>query len=496
MPQLVSGVNVTLTIEQGATPSSAFGRVLCLENIATAQTLQRDVLLRSRVRVYNDAASVREAGEVSAVQDAADIWFGGTREPQAFMVGTQFGAAQPRMIYGGEFTVAEAEGLGDGYSLNLGSRSISIDLDTLSDFAAIAGAVQAGLNADDDITGAVVTVVDGNRLQIQLPATLAGSITIDDTGDELGLGPDDNPVYFNGIAAPETSSVALGRLTGLNPDFTFVGLPVSAYNDISGVEDADERIAALSTWVQANDRIFEFADYGAQVLTDNDATSNSALQFALKRPNVAYSYTGDLAGLLPFGHMRVLSAVEYTQVGTARNVANRILPGLTPLVLTDAQAAELDRKRVNYYRREGNLQHTRGGRTAGEWYEAAVYLLWIKNAIALAAYNYNLSLEYFAGTNDDYAGLRRAMSVPLGQSVDSGFVSPGPVSDSVRDHIRRTTGNPGFDGVLEDGYLVWNADAATATAAQLSARDSLPVYFWVKGTPLINNITISGNYAR
>ena len=98
--------------------------------------------------------------------------------------------------------------------------------------------------------------------------------------------------------------------------------------------------------------------------------------------------------------------------------------------------------------------------------------------------------------DDDYAGLREALSVPLRQGVDSGFLLPGTVSTAVRNHIRSTTGNTTFDGTLEDGFLVWSAAASTATASQLSNRESLPVYFWAKGAPMINEINISGNYAR
>lgn len=496
MPQVVSGVDVTIAVEQATAPQGAFGRCLCLENVTAAQTAEADVALRRRARVYTNALAVQTAGEASAVQEAANVWFGGTREPKAFLVGTQFAVPQPIMIYGDSFTVAGAEALGDTFSITMGGRTIMADFDALTTFDAIATALETGLNAHGDITGAEVSVIGGDRLQIQLPGTLEGSVTFDATADDLGLGPADDVTYYTGIANAEEADDAITRIVGLDPDFTFIGLPDNAYNDVSSGESADDRIATISTWAQANDRIFDFADFGSGPLVTDETTSNLALQYALKRANVAGSYTGDSAGLLPFGNMRVLSAVDPTQVGTARNVANRVLPGLTPITLTDAQAAELDRKRVNYYRREGNFQHTRGGITFGEWYEAQYFLLWLKNAVAIAAYNYSLRLEAFTGSNADYAGLRAAIAVPLQQGVDSGFLLPGTVSDSVRNHIRRTTGDGGFDGNLREGYWVWNANAATATQAQLNARDSLTIYFWAKGAPFINSINISGNYGR
>ena len=495
MPQLVSGVEVDLRVEQGATPQSTFGRNLCLENVTAAQTTKADVDLRRQARVYSNALAAQTAGETTNVQDAVKAWFGGTRKPQEIAVGTQMLANQPAMIYGDSFTVTAAEALGDSYDVALGSRTISVDLDGLTTAAAVATALQTALNAHSDITGAVVTVYDTDKLQIQLPYDLASIGTFTATADDLGLGPDDEVTYYPGIAA-ETADDAVARIAGLDPNFTLIALPTDSYNDVTGVETANDRIATLSTWGHSNKRIFEFAEFGAAVLTKDEEATNAALQYDLARRNVAWSYTGDAAGLLPFANQRVLSAIDFTQADTIRNVANRIMPGITPHVLTDEQAAELDRKKGNYYRREGALRHTRGGRTTGEWYEAAYYLLWLDNAVALAAYNYKMSLEAFIGTDRYYAGLREAISVPLRQSVASGAVSPGQVSDAVRDNIRDTTGNRNFNGRLEDGYLVWNAAAATATNQQLNDRDSLPVYFWVKGSPFINNINVNGVYAR
>ena len=294
MPPLVSGVDVTLSVEEGATPQATFGRGLCLSNVTTAITTQADLARHRTVRVYNNAADVKDGGETTAVQDAANVWFGGTIEPQAFLVATQFTVAQPIKIFGGSFTVTEAEGLGDSYSITIGARTITADFDTLTTAAAVATALQTGLNAHSDITGATVAVYDTDKLEIQLPASLTGSVVFDDTADELGLGPDDDVVVLWGYCLDaEEVDDALSRITALNNDFTYVALPTDAYNDVSSLETADERIESLAAWAQANDRIFNFADYGDTVRTTDETTSNSALQLALTRRNVAGDYTGD-----------------------------------------------------------------------------------------------------------------------------------------------------------------------------------------------------------
>ena len=222
MPQIVSGVDVTLRVEQGATPQATFGRGLCLENVTTALTAEADVTLRRKRRVYSSAAAVKAAGESTALQEAANVWFAGTIEPQEFVAATQFGIAQPRMIYGDSFVVTEAEGLGDSYSITMGSRTITVDLDGLTTAAAVATALQTGLNAHANITGAVVTVIDTNRLSIQLPADLTGSVTFNDTADELGLGPDDTVAYHDGIATAETADDAMARILTLDTNFTLI----------------------------------------------------------------------------------------------------------------------------------------------------------------------------------------------------------------------------------------------------------------------------------
>ena len=497
MPQVISGVDVSLQVEEGSAPQARFGRGLCLSNIAVVLSAEDDIRLHLNPRRYNNAAAVRDAGESAAVQQAANVWFSGTIEPQAFVVGTQFGAAQPINIFGDEFAVATAAALGDNYTINFGARSVSANFDGLTTAAAIATALQTALNTHTDVSNATVEVVGTNSLRVTLPASLTGSVEFDATAEALGLGPDSNVRYYSAIEDAETAVDALTRIVAVNGDFTYIHLPTDAYNDITGVETENERIASIAEWAEANDRIFNFAAYGGDVLVANETSSPAALQFSLERNNVAGDYTGpDSPGLLPVGIQTVMSAVRFRQAGTARNVANRIIPGVTPHIISIDAAEELDRKRLNYYRQEGQLRHVRGGRTFREWYEVSVFLLWLKNDIGLAAYNYQQRLEAFTATDADYAGLRAAISVPLDQSVSSGFLVPGRVSDSVRNQIRSVTGNRGFDGILGDGYLVWNAPAVTATAAQLSGRESLPVYFWAKGAPMINEINIQGNYAR
>ena len=494
MPQVVSGVDVTLSVEQGLSPQGIFGRGLCLENVSNAITTEDDVALKRSVRVYSSASAVREGRESLEVQEAATVWFSGDIEPQRFVVGTQFLTAQPILIFGDEFVVSDVEALGDDYDITMGDYTIDdADFDTLTTAETVATALQTAINANASISGATVSVIDGNRLAIVLPGTLTDSVRFDATAEALGL-TGDGVTYYDGVSA-ETATAALTRIASLDSNFTYIHLPTNAYND-ANTETAVARIRSIAAWAETNDRIFDFAVAGDASLIANESTSILATQSALTQRNTAGTHTGATIGLLPVGQQAVMSAVRWNRARTARNVANRRIPGVTPVIYTDAQAEELDRKRVNYYRREGNLQHTRGGRTFGEWYEAAVFLLWLKNEISLVAYNYLQSLEAFTASDEDYAGLRAFITVPLTQSIASGFLLPGTVSSAVRNEIRQVTGDETFDGVLREGFLVWNAPASTSTTAQLNNRESLPVYFWAKGAPLINSINISGNYAR
>ena len=495
MPQVVSGVDVTLSVEQGLSPQGVFGRGLCLENVSTAVTTEDDVALKRGVRVYSSATAVREGRESLTVQQAATVWFSGDIEPQRFVVGTQFLTAQPILIFGDEFTVSDVEALGDDYDITMGDYTIDdADFDTLTTAETVATALQTAINANASISGATVSVIDGNRLVIALPGTLTGSVRFDATANALGLGPDNDVTYYGGISA-ETATDALTRINAVDSSFTFIHLPTDGYADAT-VESGNARIRNIAAWAETNDRIFDFAASGDAPLVTNETTSILATQSTLTQRNTAGTHTGATLGLLPVGQQAVMSAVRWNRARTARNVANRRIPGVTPVIYTDTQAQELDRKRVNYYRREGNLQHTRGGRTFGEWYESAVFLLWLKNEIALSAYNYIQSLEAFTASDEDYSGLRAFITVPLTQSIASGFLLPGTVSDAVRNEIRQVTGDESFDGVLREGFLVWNAPVSTSTQTQLNNRESLPIYFWAKGAPMINNINISGNYAR
>ena len=208
-----------------------------------------------------------------------------------------------------------------------------------------------------------------------------------------------------------------------------------------------------------------FDSIGAQALIASDSTSELAVISALEQLGVGSIYAGGAVDYKGMSYMSYFSSVNFdapTSLGTGHLL---VLPGTSPVDLTDAQRAELVRKRCNYYVDLGGKNRVVGGLSFGTFTDAKYGLDWFADALQVAAFD-----AMDAVPRPTVADVLDALVDTCGRALVNGVVGPGSVKPATAAEIRRVTGNADFDGFLSAGYLV---HAVAPTSAQESAARSV-----------------------
>ena len=242
---------------------------------------------------------------------------------------------------------------------------------------------------------------------------------------------------------------------------------------------------ALAAYAQAGDYVTAVPDYSAQALVPNDATSRSALIFARDQSHVAAVYSD--AGQRPdVGLLSLLSTQSFGQPQSIITPHLKGLPGVLPTVITEADRAELERKRTNVYTVIGGIGALAGGYTgsAGSWLDAVYWLLWLKNELELSIFNaQRASRRYSTAILSDNIGEVMQTAVSSG-----GIEQGGTVNAQITQDIRATFGRDDFDGTLSAGYLVWVQPTSARSAVDRENR--LGAFkIWISPADAIHKVT-------
>ena len=104
--------------------------------------------------------------------------------------------------------------------------------------------------------------------------------------------------------------------------------------------------------------------------------------------------------------------------------------GVTAVVYTDAQAAELDRKRMNYYRKYSAVaEETVNGWTFGQWGNTQYFADLLRHALLLAIFRAKKNPKIVPWAPSGVARLRVAVRDVLDLAKAGGFIVPGQASE-------------------------------------------------------------------
>ena len=319
------------------------------------------------------------------------------------------------------------------------------------------GAGTAVLGAiTDSLAGATFTY-DTNAFLLTLAtaanidATFGDPTSGTDVSTSLGFGATSRATYRLGH---DTESLidAVGEMLDLALTSTPVALMLGTDAPLThGIPPIDSR-EELAAYAQAGDYVFGLLDTSSQALVTGDETSHAALVFGRQQDHVEPVYS--MPGTRPdIGLLALMSSQNLNSPASIITPHLKVLPSVLPTNITEAQRAELERKRTNVYTTVGGLPSLVGGFTgrAGSWLDAVWWLLWLKNEMELNIFNAQRGSRRF-----NTAILRDTISGVMRTAVQSGGANPGGrVNASIQQDIIATTGNEDFDGTLPAGHLTW-----------------------------------------
>ena len=153
---------------------------------------------------------------------------------------------------------------------------------------------------------------------------------------------------------------------------------------------------------------------------------------------------------------------------------------------------ELDRKRINYYTPFTGQPIYADGVTLDPdvWIDQQYWLDWLTAALESGVWSLLRTSNAVPQTNAGLLALRNTITQILEQGVANGGIAPGNASPDMTLDIRQSLPDPGFNGVMSTGYLLWIGLLSVQTQVDRDSRVSPPVKIWLKGAGAIHEVAI------
>lgn len=447
-------VEVDVNFAPGAVPLVNFNTLLILGDSDVINT--SDAVLRYEGGVTSVAD---DFGTTAPEYLAAVDYFGQTPRPNSLYIGRWARTATAGILNGGplsgtEQLIATWQAITNGGfhiradgAASPGVNVTGINLSGAVNMSAVAALVQTAVRAGGGALAAVSVLWDANRSRFQVKSGTTGitssilALTAPTAGTDL------SPVMkltaatmeksVAGIAA-ETPVAAVARVDGLG----WYGVDFAA-----SVMPTEAQELAVAAYIEAatNRHLYGITTQAANTL-DSASTADLASQLALAdymRTTVQYSLTDPYAISSLFGSM---FTVDFEGSNTTKTAKFKTEPGVTPEILTSAQADTLVAKRCNVYVRYNNgVSITQEGVMSGPAFFDEIHGLdWLANRLQTDVFNLLYTNPKIPQTN---AGVNRVVNVMDGafsQAVVNGLAAPG------RWNL------PGF-GLLKEGDLMTKA---------------------------------------
>ena len=436
---------------------------------------------------------------------SAAAWFAQSPFPKALNIARWADGDVSTEMIGGAPSGPDAAPLNaNNASFTIDGEDIQVDLsgeDTHSKIAPVLQNAIRGLaaGAGSKFAGALVTyannvytiTLDGDSV-INPPYLVP---RVDGNGDQvgtdisgaLGLG-QDGATYHQGSDAETISEFIDNAAFHSEDDFYYLATDADVPAEVNGVNTQ----IALAAKAQASRRFAVVLVSGAASLVPNESASIAA-QLAATESSHFLSIHTKSSLQKHIGAAALLSGQNLDGPDSVITLKFKTLAGETADDYTDAEIAELQRKRVNFYTRYGNIAMLAEGTTGNPtvWADVRVWLDWLVSRLETDVMNLLTSSRRVPLTPAGVARLMNVVNGVLEQGVENGGIASGVVSPAMQSEIRRVTGNEAFDGNLTNGYLAYIQPLSTLSQSQRDARTTPPMYIWLKGSSAIHALNIS-----
>ena len=311
-----------------------------------------------------------------------------------------------------------------------------------------------------------------------------------DISAALGWGERSTGRIYREGSDQEEAVDALAAIATIDGGFYFIMVDESIPTRTTGL--TADRQPAISNWASATRRFYSQDSIGNAATVQNEAASAAAIVSALEneRQAITWQPTRLYSGVSAAG---IFSGVNWRGKETVPTAKFRTLNGVPGSNLSAEQAAELDRKRINYYTSfDGSAPiYTEGVTTKpGVYMDTRIWLDWLVNALETEILNLLRSVPRVGQTTNGLARLHATIQDVLEQGAGNGGIAPGTVSAALQDDIRQSRNLDEFNGELPNGYLIHIGSLATQPQSDRDARIAPPIKIWLKSAGAIHSVSI------
>ena len=276
-----------------------------------------------------------------------------------------------------------------------------------------------------------------------------------------GLG-DTGGAYFRQGHVAQGVSQALAEVIGFASSGRPTNIMVSdTVSDSITAGSPGGKLNALRAFAQGGDYITAFVETNANtVFSNNDVQSTSQIGTAegANQDHVMAIYSepstpGTSDRRVDIAVLAKLSAQNFDQPQSIITLVPKELPGVSPSNnVTSGQVEGLEAANASVYTTVGGYPSLLGGKVAnGTWIDAQYWLGWLKNEMER-----NILNAIRQSNRLDNIELTDTIHKVMSKAINTGGIKLGGiVNTSIKKEIRVITNNPGFDGTLRNGYLLW-----------------------------------------
>jgi len=450
----------------------------------------------NRIRFYSDMDAV--AADFSSTDEeykAAQVFFSQAPRPTELAIGRRFDAAVPGELMCSvnyDKTLANWQAVvNGGFDIKLdgvNKQITALNLSGAANMNAVATAIQTKLAA---AAAGTTCVFDGTRFIIRSGTTGIAS-TVDyttaptgagaptDIGAMLGSRIEDLGIKTAG-AAVETIAGTLDALQNIDPSwygFTFTK------------EVTEQNVKDAAAWGEARVKMFGYTTSASNVL-DQAAVNDicSYMKSNLYDRTVGIWDDNDVYQIVSVFARGF--TVNFNEQNSTITLKFKLLPGTSPITITESQRLALVAKNCNYYTYFGDsAMLAEGVMASGKFFDERHGLDWLQNAIETNVFGYLYTrTTKVPQTDKGVAALVQQVEKAGREAVNNGLLAPGVWNGMDLGEVRS-------GDYLPKGFYVYAQPVAEQNQSDREARKAPPIQMLAKGAGAIHSADITVTFER
>jgi hypothetical protein len=414
----------------------------------------------NRIRFYSDMDAV--AADFDSTDEeykAAQVFFSQAPRPTELAIGRRFDAAVPGELL---CSVNYEKTIATWQAINNGAFKINIDGGAVEEVSGIDLSGAANLNA---VAAAIQT-----RLQL---VSANATCTFDGT----------RFIFRSGTtgAAAESIAESLDALQNIDP--SWYGVTFTKELTTQNLKDA-------AAWAEARVKMFGFTTADSNVLDQAAVDDIASYMKSNLYDRTVYIWDNND----PYQIVSVFArgfTVNFNEQNSTITLKFKLLPGTSPINITESQRLALVAKNCNYYTYFGDsAMLAEGVMASGKFFDERHGLDWLQNAIETNVFGYLYTrTTKVPQTDKGVASLVQQVEKACREGVNNGLLAPGVWNGMDLGEVKS-------GDFLPKGFYVYAQPVAEQNQSDREARKAPPIQVIAKGAGAIHFADITVTFER